>query len=109
MIKKFHCTAAPLLMALSTGSRATPRVLSGSLSRRLNVETVVRSGLPRGDTAITFVAAATRSRLQMLPGLCSSWGSVLSLAVYASVVAGSSGAAMTIANVTASVQAEFER
>lgn len=78
---------------------------------RLALEAAFTSQLPRAKTSVTIFTVATAGRLHMLDGLCRSWGSVISLSVYAPVVAAGGGSvgSSAVANVTAKVQAAFER
>lgn len=46
---------------------------------------------------------------EMLAGLCESYGSVISLAVYVGVVAGDADAGTSIARTVAAVKSEFDR
>ncbi len=46
------------------------------------MELALESALPRSPTAVTMLVTATVERLGMLPGLCASWGGVLSASVY---------------------------
>lgn len=83
-------------------------VLSFS-SYSLKVEAVFNSRLPRPKTSITLIAPVTIHRLHQIAGSCTSFGSVMSLAMHAPVLHNDSNAAVAIAKVTAAVQEVFER
>lgn len=59
---------------------------------RLTLELALGSKRPRSPTAVTLLVTATAERLDMLPGLCASWGGVLSVAVYAGNLASTDAA-----------------
>ena len=68
------------------------------------------SQLPRAPTAVTMLVTATLSRQAMIAGLCRSYGSVISLAVYVGILADDpAAAAATLAAATAALKDEFDR
>ncbi len=73
------------------------------------MEAVFNSKLPRAATAVTMIVTASMSRRSMIAGLCASYASVISLAVYVSVLADDPAAAAAIAIATAAIGAEFDR
>lgn len=115
IFEETYVSTVASLLAGQAGWQCPPDVVLGCrlspplFHRRLALEKVFTSRLPRSDAAVTMVVAATAGRLHMLDGLCSSWGSIVSLAVHAPVIAGTCGAQAAVANVTEAVQAQFER
>lgn len=57
-------------------------ILLSPLGCRLLPELSFHSQRARSPQAVTLLVTATVGRLGMLPGLCASWGGVLSAAVY---------------------------
>lgn len=76
---------------------------------RLKVEAGFSSRLSRPATAVTMIVTATMSRQAMIAGLCESYGSVVSLAVYVGMLADDPNAAAAIANSTEAIRKEFDR
>lgn len=63
---------------------------------------------PRSSTAVTMIVSQSVGRLAMLPGMCTSWGAVVSLALYVPVVAGDPGRATVIQSATAAAKHDFD-
>ena len=76
---------------------------------RLRQELALGSQRERSPTAVTMVVTANVGRLGMLPGLCASWGGVVSAAVYVAHLAAMPAAerAAAAARAAASVRDVF--
>jgi hypothetical protein len=68
-----------------------------------------RARMPSSRLALGTVQHAVRIPQEMLAGLCESYGSVISLAVYVGVLAGDEDAETRIASSVAAVKSEFDR
>jgi hypothetical protein len=76
---------------------------------RLKLEAVLSSQLPRQVTAVTYLTTLSLDRRGMIAGLCMSYGSVISLAVYVPRVAGNPGSLQFgVSNVIPLIQEQFD-
>lgn len=76
---------------------------------RVKVEAAYSSRHPHAPTAVTMFAVATTSRQDYLDALCSSWGSVITLAYYVAVPADDPEPAAIVAAELGAIKQKFDQ
>ena len=110
---------------LPRAATAITMLVTGTLERKVGLETtasclhctctsIIRfddycARVPPSRLAPGTIEHAVRTPQEMLSGLCESYGSIISLAVYVGVLTGDADAETRIASSVAAVKSEFDR